>query len=223
MSKLLKSIEAEPLSYLPEQSLPVLWSFLKGYYGRCQMEGQYQDFGTTFREFDNWIKARFQVKAKALNFIDVICSFCETEQAALLEYFRLLREFEVTHKTTTRVAECPPTNRLDLIEVIKLLRKDPLGYLGSTSFRACYSFLMGDERACIDLSLPKTDDRILFNDFKGWVERNKNRALPRPWFKIISFWSGLEDCGHTSRGAFSLFYTWLDQYAKEIDKPNLFG
>jgi hypothetical protein len=95
-------------------------------------------------------------------------------------------------------------------------------YLGTATFFGCCSFLVGDELASRDLHLPVDDSRNVFDGFKQWVETEKNRALPRPWFKVISFWSRDLDCGHVKSGAFSRFYDWLDEYAGIVGQHNLF-
>jgi hypothetical protein len=83
---------------------------------------------------------------------------------------------------------------------------------------------MGDERGYYDLRLPSEDGRLLFRDFMKWIETTRNQAgLSRPWFKVIEFWSGGIDCGHTRSGAFSLFFRWLDEYVKLIGKEGLFS
>jgi hypothetical protein len=83
---------------------------------------------------------------------------------------------------------------------------------------------MGDERGYYDLRLPSEDGCLLFRDFMKWIETTRNQAgLSRPWFKIIEFWSGGIDCGHTRSGAFSLFFRWLDEYVKLIGKEGLFS
>jgi hypothetical protein len=64
----------------------------------------------------------------------------------------------------------------------------------------------------------------VFRNFQQWVEQEENKAEQRrPWFKVIEFWGGGIDCGYSTRGAWSLFWKWLDQYAQRIGKERLFG
>jgi len=72
--------------------------------------------------------------------------------------------------------------------------------------------------------LPEDVGRAVFAGFKKWVEAEKNRALPRPWHKVIEFWSGAVNCEHNPKnGAFSLFFHWLDEFAESLGRPKLFS
>jgi hypothetical protein len=107
--------------------------------------------------------------------------------------------------------------------LLKKIRERPPLYLGTTSFRSCQLFLMGEERAYSDLALPQGDDRRIFSEFKNWVEKHKNEAgCLRPWHVIVSYYGVGCDCGHTETGAFTLFYRWLDEFAATRSQSGLF-
>lgn len=159
--------------------------------------------------------------ADALNDVSTVSSFAANDVDAFYAYFVLLDEFlrlTPARKQTTSGA----LETRSFADIMRALRERPALYIGGPSFRACYSYLMGDERAHRDLQLTSDDGRRVFEDFKSWVEKEKNRALPRPWFKVISFWSMGVDCGHTEGGAFSVLFKWLAEYTTKIGRPELF-
>jgi hypothetical protein len=140
---------------------------------------------------------------------------------AFYKYFSLLDEFLPMGRTHGH-PESPATKRKSFAEIVKAIRERPGMYLGSPTFFGCHSYLSGDERAYLDLQLPVDETRAVFYGFKRWVETEKNRALPRPWFKVITFWSMGLDCGHARSGAFSRFYDWLDEYTERVGQRELF-
>jgi hypothetical protein len=224
MEPLLKSIRETPLSYLPYTSLIALTHFRDGYSARCEMEGQPHNWGYDRLEFHEWLCHRFQSEgAAAIGDASIVSSYSVDEVDAFHNYFAFLEEF----LSLKSAAKQPPNGRVqrkDLIGTIKAIRERPAIYLGHATFRGCYSYLMGDERGYYDLRLPAEDGRLLFRDFMKWIETTKNQAgLSRRWFKIIEFWSGGIDCGHTPGGAFALFFSWLDEHVKLIGKKGLFG
>jgi len=187
------------------------------------MEMRPHDWRFDRRAFTGWLARRFEVhQAKALNDVDIVCSFTSNEVDAFYRYFDLLEEF-LKLKDIDNHSIVPKLESKTLAQIVKEIRERPAIYLGAAAFRPCYSYLIGDESACKDLQLPINEDRVIFENFKVWVETKKNQAQPRPWYKIISFWSGGLDCGHTSNGAFTIFYKWLDEYASEIGQPRLFS
>jgi hypothetical protein len=223
MDSVLSTIRENPLDYLPEVSLMVFWQFWRGYDFRCAMEMRPHDWQFDRRAFTEWLARRFEVyQAMTLNDIDIVCSFTSNEVDAFHRYFDLLEEFTELKDLEYRYI-MPKLEPKTLTQIIKDIRERPSIYLGAPAFRPCYSYLIGDESAYKDLQLPINEDRVTFENFKEWVETKKNQAQPRPWYKVISFWSGGLDCGHTSNGAFSIFYKWLDEYASEIGQPGLFS
>jgi len=133
-----------------------------------------------------------------------------------------LEEFLTLGHAGKGYSESSTPERKTFLEIVKAIREGPGMYLGHATFLGCCSYLAGDERASRDLELPSDEGRAVYRDFQLWVERQKNSGLPRPWFKGIEFWSGGIDCGHTSNGAFAVFFKWLDQYAEQIGRPGLF-
>ena len=195
--------------------------FRNGYAIRCTMEGKLHDWQFDRKEYWNWLTSRFQVRdADSIGEIGIISSFCANDVDAFYTYFTLLEEFlQLGH--APRHQENPAPKQKCFAEIVKSIRERPGMYLGSSTFFGCYSYLSGDERAYQDLQLPADNTRAVFDGFKQWVEIEKNRALPRPWFKVITFRSMGLDCGHVSGGAFSRFYDWLDEYAEKVVQPNI--
>jgi hypothetical protein len=121
----------------------------------------------------------------------------------------------------SRDAEPPAVK--SLIDIIRHPQKKlPGNYLEVRTFRGFCAYLMGDCRAYEDLQLVPDDQRLALKAFERWVESNKNRASPRPWHRVILYSSQFRDCNTCSGSAFSLFCDWLDEYAAEIGKPDLF-
>lgn len=224
MDPLLSSIRRDPLSYLPEVSLHALGHFRNGYAIRSAMEGKTHDWQYDPRKYWEWLVDRFQLEgAAALNDISIVSSFSATDTEAFHRYFELLDEF--VQEVDSRKPPAPwKSDRHDFAGMMRAIRERPAMYLGSSSFRALHCYLLGDEHAFRDLELQADECRAKFEAFKGWVELTKNKALPRPWFKVIEFWSMGIDCGHIPKsGALSLFFSWLDRYAKEIGEAELFA
>jgi hypothetical protein len=151
-----------------------------------------------------------------------VSSFSCSDAEAFHKYFELLDEFfqegrQGTHQTSGKA------EYKTLAGMVIAIRERPALYLGHASFRAFHSYMTGDEYACRDLQVPTDEGRSIFEAFKRWVETEKNRALPRPWFKVIEFWGGGIDCGHNPKsGAFSLCFHWIDEFAEKIGKPDMF-
>jgi hypothetical protein len=217
-----RSIRENPLSYLPEVSLKAFGHFRNGYISGCAMEGKQCSLEFDARKYWEWLNERFQLSgAGAIGDISIVSSFSANDTEAFHKYFSLLDEFlHLEHAGDLNNRHLKIEKR-NFVETIKAIRERPAMYLGSSTFLGLCSYLMGDEHAHRDLKLPVDDGRIVFDGFKQWVETEKNRALPRPWFRVISFRS-MGDCGHTQSGAFSIFYKWLDQYASKTGKPKLF-
>jgi hypothetical protein len=113
-------------------------------------------------------------------------------------------------------------------EFIEIMRPDLFPpkvsrHLPIRTFSNFCAFVMGDERAHQDLRQEPDSARTAFREFQKWVETEKNRALPRPWFKIILFYSASGECNANEGSAFSLFCRWLDEYGRTIGKSHLFA
>ena len=221
---LMNAIREEPLKYLPEVSLMALWMFHQGYAFRYYMEGHSLEDDIDHQEFDSWIRARFGVGRSYFNIIAVVRSFAASDAEAFHDYFALRDEFlETTDAHEKPAKKTLAEERVNQVDLLKKIRERPPLYLGTTSFRNCYFFLMGEERAYADLGLPFGDDRKIFSEFKNWVETHKNKAgRQRPWYVIVSYYGTGCDCGNTVTGAFTLFYRWLDEFATAYGQPNLF-
>jgi hypothetical protein len=222
MDSLLCAIRENPLSYLPEVSLKALMHFRNGYSIRCIAEGRPHGWQFDRKEFWKWLVSHFQLRgADSIGDINIVSSFSPNEVDAFYNYFALLDEFLRSSSAPNQPEDSGP-KRKSFVEVLRAIRERPEMYLGGPTFFGCYSYLLGDGRAHLDLHLPMDDARNVFDGFKRWVETEKNRALPRPWFKVISFWSMGLDCGYTKNSAFSRFYEWLDEYAETVGQPELF-
>jgi hypothetical protein len=220
----MNAIREEPLKYLPEVSLTVLWMFYMGYIFRYYKEGHSLEDDVDHQAFDCWLRARFGVSKSYFNIFAIVQSFASNDAKAFDDFFALRDEFLRTADTHKRSDSIHwPIEQVTLIDLLKKIRERPPLYFGSASFRSCNWFLMGEERAYSDLSLPLGDDRKIFSEFKRWVEQHKNEAgLPRSWHVIVSYYGIGGDCGHTVNGAFTLFYRWLDEFAATRGEPGLF-
>jgi hypothetical protein len=124
--------------------------------------------------------------------------------------------------------ELPKSVELDRKkEFIEIIRPDLFPakvsrHLPIRTFSNFCAFVMGDERAHQDLRQAPDSVRTGFREFQKWIETEKNRALPRPWFKIILFYSTSGECNANEGNAFSLFCRWLGEYGQTIGKPHLF-
>lgn len=223
MDPLLTAIREKPLAYLPEVSLRAFGHFRGAYGIRCVMEGRPHNWQYDGRAFWDWLADRFELKGgAALNDISIVSSFSGNDEEGFYGYFELLEKFLQRSQTEGKVIDSK-SERRDFVAMLKAIRERPPMYLGHASFRALHAYLVGDERAYRDLELTGDEDRSVFDGFKKWVEAEKNQAAARPWFKVIEFWSGGVDCGHSPKsGAFSIFYSWLDQYAQTIGRAELF-
>ena len=223
MDALSGRIRNAPLSYLPEQSLALLWYFRQGFDLRYAMEGksyQWSDDNHR-RSFAQWVRKRFgATTGRALSHFPLICSFSSNDVEALSNYFALLEEFCNEDSLHFQSELDRKVKKLDFAELLIAARANPQIYAVDGNFFGYCAFLMGEQRAHENLQLPSDSGRTMFDEFKRWIEEKENRALPRPWYKVIAFWSGGYQVGPD--GAFSLFYKWLDEYAAENGMPNLF-
>jgi hypothetical protein len=126
--------------------------------------------------------------------------------------------------TLTKSAAATPPEVKGLIDIIRPdpNKKLPGNRLEVRTFSGFCAYLMGDFRACHDLQLVPDEQRIGSKKFERWVESEKNRAAPRPWHRVILYRSQFRNCNICKGGTFSLFCDWLDEFAMEIGKPDLF-
>jgi hypothetical protein len=224
--KLLSEIRKEPLHFMPEVSLTALLHFWQGYSARCRLENRPTEdiLEGHGQEFDAWVRERFGVSRSYFNVFSVIESFAANGSEAFETFWTMRNEFLSGCTSPEEVVPVTkPEKHLNLLELIRAIRERPGLYLGRCSFRHFYLHIMGDERAWLDCGLAQGEDRRIFSDFKGWVEKKKNQAgHPRLWYNIISYYGVGCDCGYTKDGAFTLLYRWLDEFASEIGQPDLF-
>ncbi|MGD0990810.1 MAG: hypothetical protein ABR874_23645 [Candidatus Sulfotelmatobacter sp.] len=124
-------------------------------------------------------------------------------------------------------SELPDAKAPKLKRLVDIIRPDPIkklpvNHLEVRTFTGFCAYLMGDFRAHEDLQLSPDEQRLEFRKFERWVENEKNHASPRSWHKIILYNSQFRDCNTCGRSAFSVFCDWLDEYAMEVGKPNIF-
>jgi hypothetical protein len=173
--------------------------------------------------FRTWLCRRFQMTSEAsVHDMSIIESFSTSEVDAFHQYFALLAEFlSAAESKGNAIAKSATDHKMakqDFAEMMIAIRERPPMYLGNATFLGLSSYLMGDERAQLDLGFAVDEGRAVFRDFQKWVEIEQNNfKLRRPWFKIVEFWS----MGDNS--AYTLFLKWLDLYSRQIGKPGLFG
>jgi hypothetical protein len=222
MHPLFVALRKAPLEYLPALSLRAFLPFRSGYFYGLKIEGHDSTF-PCHRGYHHWLCERFELDhAEAIADTEIVLSFTANEEEAFYRYFELLEEFLLTADP----AENPPSAQMrsnevgtpDFSELLRQIRRRPGMYGGSDSFASCRAFLMGDERAYDDFKLSGDEGRVIFRDFQRWVEDKKSySALFRPWHKLIEFY------GMSDRGRLTLFFAWLDEYAKTIGKTDLFA
>jgi hypothetical protein len=216
MDPLLQAIRESPLSYLPEISLPAFCHFRDGYTARCAWEGKPHDWQYDRRRFWSWLAERFKLQyAGEIGDQSIVCSFSKDDEDAFHYYFALLEQFLELNLPWEEPKSWATTDK-SFVGTMKEIRERPPMYFGTRSFRRCFFYLAGDDRAYRDLHLPPDEGRVLFEGFKNWIETKKNRALPRPWYKIVRFWSG------SDVSALETLFDWLDEYTEEVGQPNLF-
>jgi hypothetical protein len=224
MHPLLRAIRDTPLDFLPEPSLKAFMHFRGGYFHRLKMEGQNVNWQYDRRDFHKWLCGRFQLQfAEPVADTALVASFSSSEEDAFRKYFALLEEYLGSEESVEQSSSIG-LEKMNFARTLKAIRQRPGLYIGYPTFLGCCSYLRGDEQAHQDLELTSDEGQEIFRNFQEWVEQEKNQAgQKRPWFKIIEFWSGGIDCGHTASGAWSLFWKWLDQYTKLVGKEQLFG
>jgi hypothetical protein len=224
MHPLLSAIRDSPHEYLAEPSLDALRHFQGGYWHRMVTEGKTENWGQTRWAFHKWLCGRFHLQyAESTADTTIVTSFSSSQADAFQMYFALLEEY-LSVAGPIDEAQAIEVERMDFAQMMVAIRQRPALYLGRATFLGFSSYLMGDERACMDLKLSAEESRRIFKEFQAWVEREKSHSsLRRPWFKVIEYCAWGIDCGHTNRGAWSIFWEWLDEYTGSIGQPNLFG
>src|SRR5579864_4419107 len=216
--EVLWEIKRKPKSYLPESSLRDLQHFLSAYYTRVLGEGVASEISSIFKGFELWLGDRFEILVQSRSVYDIVESYSDGPEEALINFFELFEQFRlgegVTEAVHSPTASRAYTDRrkMDLFEILKRIRETPELYIGYPHLAGVNSYLNGYERAGRDLELPQTQDEKLFSDFKRWVEKDRfPRGRARPWFKLIRFHSA-HDCGLTPGSAYSVFFKLLDEF-----------
>jgi hypothetical protein len=79
--------------YLGKPSISNLRSFLSGYiFARRELGLDPTSEEKEFSEFQNWIKSKYKIPSDQ-SWDRIILFFCEDENRALLEFFKLFHEF----------------------------------------------------------------------------------------------------------------------------------
>ena len=180
MNSLLKLIKDSPLSYLPRESLRSLAHFREGYRSRCNMEGAPYEWQYDHWEFRAWLCRHFQMSSEAsIHDIGIIELFSTSEVDAFHRHFALLAEFLSTadgaKEESAKSLVDSKMERQDFVEMAKAIRHCPAMYLGSASFLGFSSYLMGDERA--QLEMQRADkETILAEQERERAEQLQKRA-----------------------------------------------
>ncbi len=228
MDQILEAIKIDPLAYLPERSPMLLRHFLAAYVARHTAQSVSSRVSEMFRPFEQWLCDRYSLSAGSRDAFDIISSYSDGTENAFANFFVLFAEFEDAYfhvrppgGKVSRQPLSPQEERRDVVELIRAVRQRPELHIGFPHFTGFHAYLNGHQAAGRDLGLPLSEGDGLFDKFKHWVEQTKNHAKPRPWSKVIQFQSPC-DCGHTAVGAYCTFLNWLDQFAQQSGKPDLF-
>jgi len=93
MDKLLEQIRDNPVAHLPEISLSLLNTFLKGYNHR--REAKKVPPVKVNEGFANWLGHRFSFRLSAVSTPEnMVLSFSSSDHDAFYKYFELLEEFD---------------------------------------------------------------------------------------------------------------------------------
>lgn len=91
--QLISKIEKRPSMYLGRPSISNLRSFLSGYiFARRELDLSPTSEEKEFSEFQSWIKSKYKIPSDQ-SWDKIILFFCEDENRALLEFFKLFHEF----------------------------------------------------------------------------------------------------------------------------------
>jgi hypothetical protein len=91
--QLISNIERRPSMYLGKSSITNLRSFLSGYiFARRELDLPPTLEETKFSKFQEWIKSRYRISSEQ-SWDKIILFYCEDENQALLEFFKLFYEF----------------------------------------------------------------------------------------------------------------------------------
>ncbi len=90
---LIHNIEKRPAMYLGQPSITHLRSFLAGYFFACRQFGLPEtEQEQKFTEFQPWIQQKFNIDSSQ-SWDKIILFFCQDEQIALQQFFKLFAEF----------------------------------------------------------------------------------------------------------------------------------
>ncbi|MDX2231980.1 MAG: hypothetical protein NW220_20260 [Leptolyngbyaceae cyanobacterium bins.349] len=94
--QLISNIEKRPSMYLGKPSISNLRSFLAGYiFARRELNQPQTEEEKDFSEFQTWIKSKYKIPSDQ-SWDKTILFYCEDENRALLEFFKLFREFSLS-------------------------------------------------------------------------------------------------------------------------------
>jgi len=226
--EILLAVKRDPRQ-LPEKSIWALQHFLSAYYTRIRMENLDSTINSLFRSFETWLGDHFGVMVQSQSIYGVIDSYSDGPEDGLNNFFVLFEQFQNNREATTNHGEetvpVQDIPKKDICEILRLIRRRPELYVGYPHFAGVHAYLAGHERAGEDLGLSKTADEKLYDDFKQWVEGSEREQYPnrkpRPWFKVVRFYS-FHDCGLGRTSAYSVFFNFLDKFAKTRGCPGLF-
>lgn len=219
MEPVISRIARDPLAYLSEISLVTLLNFLRGYSARLSMWGcEYSDTGLSLA-FNDWISEKYGASRSYHDAAGILESYSVSGEDAYRKFIQEFDEFSVDQLATRAREQTPAVGEPRMPvrtfkEVLADMRKRPPIYIGVATFRGAAACLLGHVRAGQDLNLPAEDGETEFLEFQKWVERKRNKGLPRSWYQLVLFHSAT-DCNHNERGAFNVFYDWYDQFRKE--------
>lgn len=116
--QLISNIEKRPSMYLGKPSISNLRSFLSGYiFARRELKQPQTQEEKEFSEFQDWVKSKYKISSDQ-SWDAIILFFSEDENRALLNFFKLFKEFSSSdsnrmHTLPTLVGS-PTTETVDL-------------------------------------------------------------------------------------------------------------
>jgi len=228
MDKVLETfwrIFEQPDEYLSDRSIWMLSSFLTGYSTRMSMENVESALDHLYGDFRVWLNDHFSIQNSSQSVYHIIDSYSTGSENSFETFYMLFGKFYKEPSIHPRVTDLGPAyaQKRDLFELIRLFRQKPDLYLGYPHFSGAYSYLSGFQRAGRDLTLPASSEEVFYEEFKTWIERVKFPVgKPRPWFKLIQFYS-FHDCGTSKSSAYAVFFELLDEFAEAKTRKDLFS
>jgi hypothetical protein len=219
MEPVIGRITADPGAYLIEVSLLAFRSYLRGYFLCLNNYGIHHPESKLLSEFNDWTIEKYGAWPAGHDAASIIQSYSVSDEDAYRKFVQELDEFSRDRLGTSsseRIAGgSEARNRLQTFkEILADMRSRPPIYIAVASFRGAAAYLLGHVRAGQDFNLPADESETEFLEFQKWVERKRNKGLPRSWYQLVLFHSAT-DCNHNERGAFNVFYDWYDQFRKE--------